>query len=151
VIHLREERFFLSPRSTTFHGRDVFAPVAAALAAGTPPTALGPEVPDMVRLTLPAVRREGDALRGEVIYVDAFGNLCTNLDAEALDAFPARALSISLGEVRLGSLAASYSTVASGEPLAVVNSWGFVEIAVRDGSARERLQAGVGTPVVVRP
>src|SRR5439155_604468 len=81
IVHLTEEHFFLTPRSATFHGRDLFAPVAAALAAGTPVEKLGSEVRDMQRLELPPVVREAHALRGQVLYVDHFGNLATNVSA----------------------------------------------------------------------
>src|SRR5690606_6429050 len=75
--HLTEERFFEHPVSATFHGRDIFAPVAAALAAGVAAAELGPRIDDPVRLAWPAVRRDGEGIRGEVIHVDRFGNLVT--------------------------------------------------------------------------
>ena len=74
--------------SQTFHGRDVFAPVAAHLSRGADPQACGPVVDSIVELTVPAVQRAPRRLTGEVIYVDHFGNLVTNIDAEALASFP---------------------------------------------------------------
>jgi S-adenosylmethionine hydrolase len=147
IIHLTEERFFLTPRSATFHGRDVFAPVAAALATGTAPAALGATVADMERLDVPIPVREGRTIRGQVIYVDGFGNLTSNVRADSLPA--GSQLAISIRDVRLRGVAASYATVPPGEPVAVVNSWGAIEIAVRDGSARDRLGARVGDPIVI--
>jgi hypothetical protein len=149
IVHLVEERFFLTPRSATFHGRDVFAPVAAALAAGAPATDLGPIVPDMIRIEVPAVARTATGLRGEVVYVDHFGNLVTNVDAQALAAFSRRTLSISIGARRVGGVAPSYASVARGEFVAVVNSWGLVEVAVRDGSAAALLGARPKDPVTI--
>ena len=149
IMHLTEEHFFLSPRSATFHGRDLFAPVAAALAAGTPVEKLGSEVRDMQRLDLPPVVREARALRGQVIYVDHFGNLVTNVSAADLGGLAIHAPSIGVGRVRLRGVAPSYAAVQRGEPVAVVNSWGLLEIAVREGSARDQLGAGVGTAVVI--
>jgi S-adenosylmethionine hydrolase len=149
VIHLTEERFFLSPRSTTFHGRDVFAPVAAALATGTPPAALGATVSDMERLDVPVPVRDGRTIRGQVIYVDRFGNLASNVRADLLAAVPHSDVAVAIRDVRLRGVAASYAAVRPGEPVAVVNSWGVLEIAVRDGSARDRLGARVGDPVVI--
>jgi S-adenosylmethionine hydrolase len=143
IIHLTEERFFLSPASGTFHGRDVFAPVAAALAGGTKTDALGPQVEDMVRLEVPSVVTDGSALRGQVVYVDRFGNLVTNISA------PSRVVRVSLGNARIEGLARSYSDAPVGEPVAVVNSWGVIEIAVREGSAQAKLGARVGDPVVI--
>lgn len=146
VVHCTEERYFLSPRSATFHGRDVFAPVAAALATGTVPAALGSPITDMQRLEVPPPVRRGGTLCGRVIYVDHFGNLTTNVAADIL---PSRRLAVSLGGTRVEGLSASYAAVAPGEPVAVVNSWGLLEIAVREGSARATLGARVGDEVLV--
>jgi len=149
IVELTEERFFLSPRSATFHGRDVFAPVAAALATGTDPGALGPTVSDMERLSIPAPAPVPEGLRGQIIYVDRFGNLTTNIAEEALAAFPRSNLSISIAGARLCGIAVSYGAVARGQAVAVVNSWGLLEIAVRDGSASAVLGARAGDPVTV--
>ena len=149
IVHLTDERFFLSPRSGTFHGRDVFAPVAAALATGASPAELGPMVTDMERVSIPSPHRHDDRIDGAVIYVDRFGNLVTNVEAEMLAAFGTGAVSIRAAGARIDGVRPSYGTVARGEPVAVVNSWGLLEIAVRDGSAAERLAAGVTAPVVV--
>ena len=149
IIHLTEERFFLSPRSATFHGRDVFAPVAAGLATGLPPSSFGSAAVDMERLPLPAPVRDGPSVRGEVIYVDRFGNLTSNVGEDILRTLERPVVSIAIGDVRLRGVAPSYSSVRPGEPVAVVNSWGLLEIAVRDGSARDRLGARVGETIVV--
>jgi len=148
IVHVTDERFFLSPRSTTFHGRDVFAPVAAALATGTPAPALGPAATGMRRVSVPAVTKEGSGLRAEVIYVDGFGNLVTNVSHDMLPSGP---VAIRLGSAYIRGIAPSYATVAPGQPLAVVNSWGLLEIAVREGSARTALGGGVGALVIVEP
>jgi S-adenosylmethionine hydrolase len=149
VVHLTDERFFLAPRSTTFHGRDVFAPVAAALATGTPPEALGPPVSDPVRIAVPPVETEPGRLRGAVLYVDRFGNLVTNIEAARLAAFPRRAVSTTIGGVQVRGIATAYADVERGALLAVIGSWGLLEIARRDGSAAGALGVGVGAPVVV--
>jgi len=151
IVHLTDETFFLAPRATTFDGRDVFAPVAAALATGTAPAALGTAVEDMERIALPPVERRGAALGGRVIYVDHFGNLVSNVPEDALAAFPRDAVSITIRAVRLRGIAASYAAAAPREPVAVVNSWGLLEIAVREGSARDVLGAGVGDAVEIAP
>jgi hypothetical protein len=148
VIELTDERFFLAPRSRTFHGRDVFAPVAAALATGLDPAALGPVRPDVERLVLPEPRRLGGTVSGEIIYVDRFGNLTTNLGP---DAIPDGAARVRIGDAHTAGVSTSYSAVARGALIAVVNSWGLLEIALRDGSAREHLGARVGTTVTVEP
>jgi len=147
IVHCTEERFFLSPRSTTFHGRDVFAPLAAALASGTGVAALGAEVGDMERLEVPAPVQHGGVIRGEVIYIDHFGNLVTNVREQMLAGL--RRVRIGIRDARVAGVSGSYAAAPAGAPVAVVNSWGLLEIAVRDGSARERLGAGIGEPVVV--
>jgi S-adenosylmethionine hydrolase len=149
VYHLKEGRFFPSPRSATFHGRDVFAPVAAALATGTRPSELGPEITDAHLLQVPEPRREAGTIRGQVIYVDHFGNLITNVPRSLLANFPGEPSSISIRGTRVPGLSPSYAAVPSGRPVAVVNSWDHLEIAVRDGSAAATLGAGVGDDVVV--
>ena len=149
IVALADERFFLTPRSATFHGRDVFAPVAAALATGTEPAALGPAVSDMERVSLPSAVPGAAGISGQVIYVDRFGNLTTNISDAALAAFSRPDLSISIAGAHLRGIAASYGAVPRGQPVAVVNSWGLLEIAVRDGSASALLGAGVGHTVTV--
>lgn len=146
AVVLTEERFFLSPRSATFHGRDVFAPVAAALATGTDPDALGPRCTDVAPATVPEPVVEAHRARGEVVYVDHFGNLATNVpDGPLLRA----ARRVRVGDVTLDAVSPAYAAVPPGAPVAVVNSWGLLEIAVRDGSALGTLGCGRGTPVVV--
>lgn len=114
--------------SSTFHGRDVFAPAAAALAAGATLASLGPRVAALVPLPAPPP--------GQIIEVDQFGNLISNL--------PPAAGRYRIGSAVLSGPAASYSAVASGELVLVAGSEGTLEVAVRDGSAAERLQLGVG-------
>lgn len=147
AVELADERFFLTPRSATFHGRDVFAPVAAALATGIDAGALGPSCGAIERLALPEPQRAGNTLRGEVIYVDRFGNLVTNV---AGDAFPREGASVNIGGAGIPHVAASYASGSPGSLVAVVNSWNLLEIAVRNGSAARTLTLGVGAPVAVQ-
>ncbi len=146
IVELENPRFHLSPRSRTFDGRDVFAPVAAALETGTGVPDLGPERTDLVRVSLPAPVRDAATIRGEVVYVDGFGNLATNIEARDLPSAVAR---VEVAGRRIDALSPTYGAVASGAAVALVNSWGVVEIAVRDGNARATLGIGVGAPVVV--
>ena len=149
IVHLTEEGFFLSGRSATFHGRDVFAPVAAALAVGTAAVHLGVEVHDMVRINLPAPRIDERTVRGEVIYVDRFGNLVTNVERDTVDRVRHRQPTVRVAGKAVGSIVTAYGAIGRGDAGAVVNSWDLLEIAVRDGSARDRLGVGVGEPVVI--
>jgi S-adenosylmethionine hydrolase len=146
IVELTEERFLLTPRSRTFHGRDVFAPVAAALAIGTDPGALGPARDELVRLNVPEPVRHGATLEAQVIYVDHFGNLVTNVAGDSVA--PDR-VSISIAGARIRGLATSYAAAARGTLVAVVNSWNLIEIAVCDGSARERLGVATGAPITM--
>jgi S-adenosylmethionine hydrolase len=135
-------RLGLPPASATFHGRDVFAPLAACLASGAQTLEqLGaPAQARPCRLAQPAAR--DGKLVGEVVSVDRFGNLITNLDAEWLP----RAVHVSLGGVQV-PLGRTYSDAAPGQLLALLNSFGVIEVAEREGSAQRRLGLSRGAPV----
>jgi len=148
IVELTDERFFLRPRSATFHGRDVFAPVAAALATGTPPAAFGPERSDLLRLEVPVPTTDGRVVRGEIVQVDHFGNLISNIPPAL---FPERPFAVTVGSVRIGAVSETYAGVAPGTPLAVVDSFGLLEVAVRNGRAVDVLALGPGAPIVLTP
>ena len=133
--------------SRTFHGRDLFAPAAAALATGVPIASLGQRFAGIPhRLAYTAPHRERGALVGEVVYVDRFGSLVTNLTA---DLVPSHA-KVEIDELEIGRLKQTYDDVATGSLLAYIGSGGSVEIAVRDGSAARRLGVGIGGRVRAR-
>jgi hypothetical protein len=136
--------------SATFHGRDIFAPVAAHLLLGLAPCDLGPPVTDPVRLSLEVARRDDATGRidGEVVHVDRFGNLVTNVSERLLPEHRSR-LAIEVGSVRLEGMVASYAALARERPGALIESSGHLEIAVAGGSAAEILGLGVGARVVV--
>jgi S-adenosylmethionine hydrolase len=138
-----------SPPSSTFHGRDVFAPAAAHLSAGDDPERIGPEIQGdrIVALALPRAARQGDSLRGHVLHVDRFGNLITNLPNADLPPSP----QVLISGVTVPTLSASYDAVGAGELLASLGSGGTLEIAVRDGNASERLGVDRDEEVEVRP
>jgi S-adenosyl-L-methionine hydrolase (adenosine-forming) len=134
--------------SPTFHGRDVFAPAAAALAGGADLSALGSPLTGIPsRLAYSRPHLEGSPQVGEVVYVDHFGSLITNLAAEVI---PPHA-HVVVQDLDLGELRRTYSDVAPGSLIAYVGSDGSVEIAVRNGSAAERLAMGVGGRVRIYP
>jgi S-adenosyl-L-methionine hydrolase (adenosine-forming) len=127
--------------SPTFHGRDLFAPAAAALARGVSLASLGQPfagIPERLAYTAP--RLEGNVVVGEIVYVDRFGSLITNLDS---DQVPSHAR-LEIEDLDLGPLRRTFSDVASGGLVAYIGSGGVVEIAVRNGSAARRLGIGVG-------
>jgi S-adenosylmethionine hydrolase len=137
------------PVSATFHGRDVFAPVAAHLANGLPLTELGPAVEDPLTLPNPQPRRLPDGrLRAEVIAVDHFGNLVTNVRPPAGQKGDAGDMRVEIGDQSV-ALRHTYADVTPGELLALIGSDGCLEIAAREGSAAERLGLGVGATVEV--
>jgi S-adenosylmethionine hydrolase len=156
VRALDVERFALPAKSRTFHGRDVFAPAAAALAAGLAPEAAGSPCPSWRRLELPAPEERPEGLAGEVLFADAFGNLITNLRPEPValgrslagrGAEPRAALEIA---GRRLALVGTYAEARAGELVALVNSYGSLEVALRSGSAARALGVGAGAPVLLR-
>lgn len=145
VHAVEEERFFREPRSTTFHGRDLFAPVAAALAAGLDPERIGPEVDDAARLPpITPARLPDGSLRATILHVDRFGNCVTSLTrADAPDGAPLRVHGHEIRGVRR-----FYAEPGADEPFAIWGSAGFLEISVNGGSAAERLGIGAGDEVI---
>jgi S-adenosyl-L-methionine hydrolase (adenosine-forming) len=125
----------------TFHGRDLFAPAAAALANGASLSGLGQAfagVPQRLAYTLP--HHEGKTIVGEVVYIDRFGSLITNLTTELVPSYA----TVEVEDLDLGPLRRTFDDVSNGGLLAYVGSDGAVEIAVRNGSAARRLGVGVG-------
>jgi S-adenosyl-L-methionine hydrolase (adenosine-forming) len=147
LIQLTNEEYFLAPRSQTFHGRDVFAPVAAYLSCGVPPERFGNAISDMERLTLPPVEYRASGLTGSVLYIDHFGNAITNITEADVRLFPTETLLVSIGGMQIRGIQSSYAAMEVGAPVAVINSWGLVEIAVRNGSAAQYLAIHLGHPV----
>lgn len=146
---IANQEFFRHPVSQTFHGRDIFAPVAAHLARGVAPDAFGPELAFIAELDLPEARGSGSTIAGEVLYADRFGNLVTNITLRAAQRFPARPVSVSIRATLVAGPVTAYTDVPEGSPLAIEGSWGTLEVAVRNGSAAEFFAAGPGTPVTV--
>ncbi|HKG12738.1 MAG TPA: SAM-dependent chlorinase/fluorinase [Pyrinomonadaceae bacterium] len=153
VFHVVEEKFFREPVSKTFHGRDVFAPVAGALARGTRPRELGPEVTDFVRLPFAApFQRDASTLVASVIHVDRFGNCVTNVTRLDLGGEAnARGARLVAGGRELSSFRDFFADDAGarGEPFAVWGSAGLLEIAVFKDSAARVLGLGRGSEIEV--
>ena len=149
IIHLSNSTYHLQPVSATFHGRDTFAPVAAYLSLGVAAVAFGESVESFVRLKLPAPLRAARRINGEIIYIDGFGNLFTNISERDLTGFTADKLVISLRDATIRGLAVNYAAAVEGELVALVNSWGLLEIALYKGSARQRTAAQIGDKVEI--
>lgn len=131
--------------SATFHGRDIFAPAAAYLSAGVPVEDLGPAVYDPVMLPFPCARESDGEIRGEVLYIDRFGNLITNIRPKNPDSVR----EVVIGTKTICRLSASYGEGGRGEAIALVGSTEFIEIAVNLGSAADELGVPVGEEVRV--
>jgi S-adenosylmethionine hydrolase len=151
IIHLSNTTYYLRPTSATFHGRDIFAPVAAYLSLGVAAEAFGATTNDWVELHWPTIVRSGVTIEGEIVYIDGFGNLFTNIRAHNLEELPARSLKITVRDLSIPSLAKNYAAVESGQYVALINSWGLLEIAIYKDSAQRRSGASVGDKVKVAP
>lgn len=149
VIHLVNPAYFLTPCSRTFHGRDVFAPAAAHLSRGVAASQFGPVVPQIERILLPPVERREGGIAGTVIYIDHFGNLVTNIGEADVRPFSKERLFISIGPMRISGMVDTYAAVAVGAPAALINSWGMLEIALRNGSAARQFGITIGCEVRV--
>lgn len=152
VVSLENSRYHLPAPSATFHGRDIFAPCAAHLAAGVPLEDLGtPVAPEsLVRLPAPQPAWHGDLLAGTVVHVDHFGNLITSLGPPLADAvLAAPATSARLGGHVVSARARTFAAGPAGDPFLLRDSSGHLAIAVRDGSAARRLGVARGAEVLI--
>lgn len=139
------------PISRTFHGRDIFAPVAARLGAGGSFSEIGAIVADPILLERSEPQRRADGcLIGRIAHVDAFGNLISNIKEATLRSEGREVVAIELLGHSLPAPKDSYASVGPGQPLAIVDSFDYLEIAVRGGSAARHFNAGVGDEVRVR-
>ncbi len=151
-IVLLENCELLMPRiSQTFHGRDIFAPAAAHISSGVGLDRFGPQIDEPVRFDWSEVRIEADRMVGRIVHFDRFGNAITNIDEAAVREFLAGAVPIvSVGGWSISGLASSYAEAVGGKLCAVIDSYGFVEIAVPMGDARKLLRLNLGDEVWIR-
>jgi S-adenosylmethionine hydrolase len=157
ICAVTKERYFLKPVSDTFHGRDVFAPVAAHLSKGLKMLSLGKALglKDLTRLDIPVpFASDKHELVGAIMAVDGFGNLVTNISKETLSKFQkdggSQRLEIRLGRFKVKEVGRSYDSVKKGEPIAVIGSRNLLEIALNQGDASARFKAAVGQTVKVK-
>ncbi len=147
VIRVTETRYCRHTISATFHGRDIFAPVAANLSLGLPPDQLGAAVNEWQKLDWPAPVVDAQGITGEVVFVDHFGNLITNISGASLPAGAQVRITLA-GGIEVPRVR-TYSDAPMGTLVGLVSSSGFVEVAEVQGNASRRLALGVGAAVRV--
>ena len=151
VWNIISEHYFRHPVSNTFHGRDIFAPVAAWLSKSWQTSSFGDPITDFVRFAMPKPKLNGNQVKGVVLKTDHFGNLITNLtpaDAAAFTA-PDGKFTIKVGSAQVTKIVPTFAQGAAGEAVAVIGSSGYLEIIVNKGSAAKALGATRGMEVTV--
>lgn len=148
AVAIIEPRFWRSPVSATFHGRDIFAPVAAHLSLGVPLSDFGEAVDSLTVFPVPVPRREEDGrLTGHILHIDSFGNLVTDIKESDLPA-DAASITVTVGSQIIHGLSRTYGTGRG--LLSLIGSSGRLEISLRDGSAADRLNAVIGDGITVK-
>ena len=151
VVAIQNSDYHLPEVSQTFHGRDIFAPIAAHLSLGVPLVDIGPPAHNLIRLSIPTFEEFDDKLVGEIIKIDSFGNAITNVSESRLAALlGTSSYIIRVGDTCLRQLNTAYAESKIGEPLAIIGSSGMLEIAVNGGSASQVLGVKRGDTVVVQ-
>jgi len=145
AYHITNDSLFLDSVSQTFHGRDIFAPVAANLARGTPIDSVGPRILNFIKKPLLRPRQQGDKLVATVLRVDKFGNIITNLRRSDLP----RDFTIQIAGLDITRLCANFSEAQPGEFFALEGSTGYIELALNQGSAADRLDIERGAEIEV--
>ncbi len=153
VRHATAEHYFLQPVSKTFHGRDIFAPVAGWLSKGWQSASMGEEINDYKRFALPKPKAAEGVTQGTVLRMDHFGNLLTNFRPDDMPdgALKSGTLKMQVNGKEVKRLVETFAQGEPGEPVALVGSSGFIEIAVNKGNAARVVGAGRGATVVVTP
>jgi S-adenosylmethionine hydrolase len=146
-VAITEPRFWLSPVSATFHGRDIFAPVAAHLSLGVPPSEFGEPIDSLTVLPLARPSRSPDGtLTGHILHIDGFGNLITNVSRRDLSPAPEN-ITVRVGRRTIRGLSLTYG--AGRGLLALIGSNGYLEISLKDGNAAALLRARAGDEVKI--
>jgi S-adenosylmethionine hydrolase len=150
IIALDKQKYYLSKVSTTFHGRDIFAPVAAHLSLGIKPNAFGHKIDSLEWLGFEGPFTKEGKLLGEILYIDSFGNLISNIDEGRLFRFVQhRPFAIRAGKKAIFGLKNGYWEGKKGELIALLGSGGFLEISAREGSAQKMLKVKKGDPILI--
>jgi S-adenosylmethionine hydrolase len=148
LVHLNDPAYWLPQVSNVFHGRDIFAPVAAHLSLGTSVEDLGPPINDPVRLPAPHLSRQPGKITGQVMYIDHFGNLLTNIPGTDLPSL-GNSVTTTVGQTKIRGLSPTFASGSPGKPIAYVDSSRHLAIAAVNASAQELLESHVGERVEV--
>lgn len=135
--------------SNTFHGRDIFSPVAAHASKGIKPQQFGPQAGKLETYKLPMPILDEEGIDGSIIHIDAYGNLITNISRSDLSGLVGQPVKIFVGNTILDKVVSTFSDVAEGEPAALLGSSDMLEIAVNQESAEKMLSARKGDPVSI--
>lgn len=151
VRHANAEHYYLQPLSNTFHGRDIFAPVAAWLSKGWQSASMGEEIQDYKRFALPKPKSADGVVKGVVLRVDTFGNLITNFQPSDLpgDSQNGGSIKLQVGAHEITRLVQTFATGNAGEPIAYIGSAGYLEIGINKANASRTLAVGRGAAVVL--
>jgi S-adenosylmethionine hydrolase len=153
IHELTNPRFMLPKVSNTFHGRDIFSPAAAHLLNGVKPEEFGSEIREAVKPEFANVTRRNGVLFGEVLHVDGFGNIITNInEKEAVQSQLKGTVSVELTDYTVElNLCKAYGEAEPKEPLALIGSHGFLEIALNKGNAAEKFKTKPGDNITISP
>jgi S-adenosylmethionine hydrolase len=147
IVHLDQPKYWLAEVSNVFHGRDIFAPIAAHLASGIPLSSLGSSILDPVRIEIPLPTRIPRGWLGQVIHIDHFGNLSINLNVRHLK--PIKEVMIKIKGEQIAGLVSTFGERPAGTLVALLDSSGSLAISVVNGNAAQVLNAGVGDEIEV--
>ena len=152
VYEINNPQYFLKNVSNTFHGRDIFAPVAAWIATGVPASKMGPRLLKPTQVDMPEAVQKNKQIKGEIIYIDHFGNATTNIPAELIDKTFASSdtIEVRVGKEKINGLATGYYQVKPNQPGAILNSWELLEIFCRESNAEKKLKLNLGQPVILK-
>lgn len=147
VVHLDKPEYWLPHVTAIFHGRDIFSPVGAHLAAGIQLTAVGTPIDDMMRLPLPKPVSEGDIIQGQVLHIDHYGNILCNITRQHIE--PLQPVNITIGGITLNGMVRTFGDVPPGQLAALYSPHYELLLAETNGNAAARLGVQVGDPVQV--
>lgn len=150
IYSIEKDRYFLKPVSDTFHGRDIFAPVAGHLSKGILPARFGKKQKSLVNIQLPqaVVVKAKKLIKGKIITIDRFGNLITNIEPKHFNLFKGP-FAIKIKNTSINRLTCSYTAVPKGQILAIIGSTGYLEISVNQGSASQNLKAEIDDSIQI--